>query len=55
LVAASRTLTYCISGCTHSATLLGSVHGVVVHARRAVSGSSASGNVTTTDGSIASL
>ncbi len=49
------TLTYSSCGWTQSAMLLGSVHGVVVHATRLTPSSSSSGNATVTAGSTTSL
>ncbi len=47
--------TYVISAPTASATLPGSVHGVVVHAMKNVPGSSVSSNFTYTEMSLTSL
>jgi hypothetical protein len=43
--------TYCISGLTHTARLLGRVQGVVVQATKDIFSSSSNGKVTNTEGS----
>lgn len=49
------TFTYCKSGLTHRAKLLGRVHGVVVQATREILSSSSNGKVTITEGSWTSF